>query len=432
MTGIALGRGTWPVLPPDESRRALLGFANRAHRAQPMWTKGRGQIPVERVIDRFLSDSREVGCAAIGLNLREGMASVRQNWLPLHTIILPVLGIATWLGIGKVGLEPMALVLAVVLLGNVIAAVHHAEVVAIRVGEPFGTLLLALAVTVIEVGLIISMMLGGKPNPALVRDSIHAVVMLVLHGLAGLCIVVGAFRQRETEFRVEGANAFLAVLLPMAVLVLVLPNYLLSVPGPFYSPLQLYFVSAACLGLYVAFLFIQTNWHRAFFLPVGESDSAETHTHPGGRLFVASLMLLPVALLSVVLLAKSLAPALEAGVAAAGAPLATVGVIIAVVVLLPEATAAVRAAARNQLQTSINLALGSAVACIGLTVPTVALLSSWIDQPLELGISGGATVLMALGFVVAMITYGTGRTNLLSGVVHLVLLATYVFTVFAP
>jgi Ca2+:H+ antiporter len=159
------------------------------------------------------------------------------------------------------GSGTLALLLAVVLLGNVIAAVHHAEVVALQAGEPFGTLVLALAVTVIEVGLIISMMLSGEPNPALLRDSVQPVVMLVLHGLAGLCIVVGAFRQRETEFRVEGANAFLAVLIPMVVLVLVLPNCLVSVPGPFYSPLQLAFVSVACLGLYTAFLFIQTNWH---------------------------------------------------------------------------------------------------------------------------------------------------------------------------
>jgi len=360
------------------------------------------------------------------------MASLPRDRPPLHTIILPVLGLAAWLGIGKVGLEPVAVVLAAVLLGNVIAAVHHAEIVAIRVGEPFGTLILALAVTVIEVGLIVSMMLSGKPNPALVRDSVHAVVMLVLHGLAGLCIVVGAFHQRETEFRVEGANAFLAVLMPMAVLVLVLPNYLVSVPGPFYSPSQLYFVSAACLGLYIAFLFIQTNWHRAFFLPVGEDDNAAEHDRPSGRRVLASLAVLPAALLSVVLLAKSLAPALEAAIAGAGAPLAIAGLIIAIVVLLPEATSAVRAAARNRLQASINLALGSAVACIGLTVPTVAFVSSWINQPLELGISAGASVLMALGFVVAMITYGTGRTNLLSGVVHLVLLATYIFTVLAP
>ncbi len=359
------------------------------------------------------------------------MAAAPVNRIPLHTIILPVLGMAAWLVVGKVRLEPLALALAALLLGNVISAVHHAEVIAIRVGEPFGTLVLAFSVTVIEVGLIISTMLSGKPNPALMRDSIHAVVMLVLHGLAGLCIVVGAFRHRETEFRVEGANALLAVLLPMAVLVLVLPNYAVSVPGPFYSHLQLAFVSAACLGLYLAFLFIQINWHQAYFLPVGDDDAAG-HARPSARIALASLGLLSVALLSVVLLAKSLAPALEAGVAAAGAPLAIVGVIIGAIVLLPESAAAVRAAARNRLQASINLALGSAVASIGLTVPAVALVSSWIGQPLELGISEGDSVLMALGFVVAMITYGTGRTNLLSGIVHLVLLATYVFTIFAP
>jgi Ca2+:H+ antiporter len=359
------------------------------------------------------------------------MASIPIDRVPLYTIILPVLGMATWLAFGKVELTPLALLVAAVLLGNVMAAVHHAEVVAIRVGEPFGTLVLALSVTVIEVGLIISIMLSGKPSATLLRDSVQAVVMLVLHGLAGLCIVVSAFRQREAEFRVEGANAFLAVLLPMAVLVLILPNYLVSVPGPFDSPLQLAFVSAVCLGLYIAFLFIQTNWHRAYFLPVGEEDSGE-HTRPSLRMTLASLGLLPLALLSVVLLAKSLAPALEAGVAAAGAPPAIVGVMIAAIVLLPETSAAVRAAARNRLQASINLSLGSGVACIGLSVPAVALVSLWIGQPLELGITQGASVLMALGFVVAMITYGTGRTNLLSGIVHLVLLATYVFTVFAP
>jgi Ca2+:H+ antiporter len=359
------------------------------------------------------------------------MAGAPIDRIPAHTVILPLAGIVAWFGLGKVGLEPTALLAAAVLLGNVVAAVHHAEVIAIRVGEPFGTLVLALAVTVIEVGLIISIMLTSQANPALMRDSIHAVVMLVLHGVAGLCIVVGAFHQRESEFRVEGANAFLAVLIPMAVLVLVLPNYLISAPGPFYTPLQLAFVSAACLCLYIAFLFIQTNWHQAFFLPVGEDEAAE-HPRPKGWVTLASLALLLVALLSVVLLTKSLAPALEAGVAATGAPLAIIGVIIAGIVLMPETSAAVRAAARNRLQASINLALGSAVASIGLTVPAVALASYWAGLPLELGVSAGATVLMTLGFAVAMITYGTGRTNLLSGVVHLVLLATYVFSVFAP
>jgi Ca2+:H+ antiporter len=359
------------------------------------------------------------------------MASAPTDRIPLSTIILPVLGVAAWLIIGKVGLAWLAIVIAAVLLGNVVSAVRHAEVVALRVGEPFGTLVLAISVTVIEVGLIISMMLSGEPNPALLRDSVHAVVMLVVHGLAGLCIVVGAFRERETEFRVEGANAFLAVLIPMAVLVLVLPNYVVSAPGPFYSPIQLAFVSVACFGLYVAFLFIQTNWHRAFFLPPGEEDAAK-HARPSGRIALASVALLSLALLAVVLLAKCLAPALEAGVKAVGAPLAVVGVIIASIVLLPETAAAVRAAARNRLQASINLALGSAVASIGLAVPSVALVSFWIGQPLQLGISEGGSLLMALGFVVAIITYGIGRTNLLSGIVHLVLLATYVFTVFAP
>jgi Ca2+:H+ antiporter len=360
-----------------------------------------------------------------------GMAGAPTDRIPLHTIILPVLGVAAWLIVGKVGVELLAIVIAALLLGNVVSAVHHAEVVALRVGEPFGTLVLAFAVTVIEVGLIISMMLGGEPNPALLRDSVHAVVMLVLHGLAGLCIVVGAFRQRETEFRVEGANAFLAVLIPMAILVLVLPNYVVSAPGPFYSPVQLAFVSAACIGLYVAFLFIQTNWHQAFFLPPSEGNAAN-QARPSGRIAMASVGLLSLALLVVVLLAKSLAPGLEAGVEALGAPIAVVGVIIAAIVLLPEMAAAVRVAARNRLQASINLALGSAVASIGLAVPSVALVPSWIGQPLQLGISEGGSVLMALGFVVAIITYGTGRTNLLSGIVHLVLLATYVFTVFAP
>ena len=359
------------------------------------------------------------------------MAGVPTDRIPLYTVVLPVLGIAAYLGIGKTGLGFVALVLGAVLLGNVIAAVHHAEVVAIRVGEPFGTLVLALAVTVIEVGLIISMMLTGKPNPTLMRDSVQAVVMLVLHGLAGLCIVVAAFRHREPEFRVEGANALLAVLIPMAVLVLILPNYLVSRPGPFYSPIQLGFVSAACVALYVAFLFIQIDWHRGYFLPVGGADALE-HRRPTGRMTLLSLLLLVIALLSVVLLAKSLAPALEAAVQAAGAPLAVAGVVIAAIVLLPETAAAVRAAARNRLQTSINLSLGSGVASIGLTVPAVALVSFWIGQPLELGVSAGASVLMALGFLVAVITYGVGRTNLLSGIVHLVLLATYIFTVFAP
>lgn len=357
------------------------------------------------------------------------MAGAPTDRIPLHTILLPAAGIAAWLLVGKTGLAWVALLLAAVLLGNVVAAVHHAEVVAIRLGEPYGAIMLALAVTTIEVGMIISLMLTGEPNPALMRDSVHAVVMLVVHGLAGLCIVVGAIRHRESEFRVEGANAFLAVLIPMATLVLVVPNFVVSAPEAYYTPLQLAFVSVACLALYGAFLFIQTNWHKDYFLS-GGSDAALVP--PSGRIAAASFALMCVSLFSVVVLAKSLSPALQEGVGAAGAPVAIVGVIVAAIVLLPETTAAVRAAAANRLQSSLNLALGSAVACIGLTVPTVAVVSWWIGQPLQLGISQGATVLMGLGFLVAMITYGTGRTNVLSGIVHLVLFAAYIFYIFAP
>jgi Ca2+:H+ antiporter len=359
------------------------------------------------------------------------VASTSANRIPLYSIILPALGLLTWLLVGKAGSGLLALVLAAVLLGNVVSAVHHAEVIALRIGEPFGTLVLALAVTVIEVGMIVVLMTGGEPNPALMRDSIHAVVMLVLHGLAGLCIVVCAIYHREPEFHVAGANAFLSVLIPMAVLVLVMPNFVASEPGPYYSSLQLVFVSVVCLVLYGAFLFIQTGWHRAYFLPVGDDDGAPPEP-PGQRVMLISSVLLPLALVSVVLLAKSLTPALEGAVAAVRAPVAVVGIAVAAIVLLPESVAAVRAAARNRLQSSINLALGSGVASIGLTVPTVVVVSRLIDQPLELGISPSNSILMALGVVIAVITYGTGRTNVLAGVVHLVLLAAYLFLTFVP
>ena len=359
------------------------------------------------------------------------MAAHGSDRIPLFFILAPLAGIAAWLGLGKVGLELLAIPVLAALLCNVVAAVHHAEVVALRVGEPFGGLILALAVTVIEAGLIISLMLSADGNPTLMRDTLLATVMLVLHGIAGFAILVGGIVHRENQFRVAGANALLAVLMPMAVLVLIVPNHVTSAPGPYYSASQLAFVSVVCLGLYAAFLFIQTNWHRDYFLPE-ESPGGEGHTQPSGRMALISFLLLCVALFSVVMLAKSLAPALEGGVAALGAPAALVGVIVAAIVLMPESGAALRSAAHNRMQPAINLALGSGVASIGLTVPTVALVAWWKGMPLALGISAGHSVLLALGFAVAMLTYGTGRTNILSGIIHLVLAATFVFTIFAP
>jgi Ca2+:H+ antiporter len=359
------------------------------------------------------------------------MALPAKDRIPPFFILAPLLGIGVWLGIGKVGLEPLALVMLVVLLCNVVAAVHHAEVVALRVGEPYGGLLLALSVTVIEAGLIISLMLSGEPKPTLMRDTMIATIVLVLHGIAGLAILVGGVIHRENRFRVPGANALLAVLMPMAVLVLVLPNHTVSAPGPFLSNAQLAYVGLVCLGLYGACLFIQTRWHREYFLPV-ESAEGEANARPGLRPALYSFTLLCVSLFSVVMLAKGIASALEDGVAQLGAPAAIVGVIVAAIVLMPEAGAALRAAANNRMQAAINLSLGSGVATIGLTLPAVVFVSWWFDMPLSLGISANNSVMLFLGFAVAMLTYGTGRTNILSGIIHLVLAATFVFTIFAP
>jgi Ca2+:H+ antiporter len=350
--------------------------------------------------------------------------------IPVWSIAAPVLGLGIDLALhGGTGILTGIAVTAA-LLASVLAAVHHAEVVAARLGEPFGAVVLALAVTIIEVGLIVSVTLSDKPQPTLVRDTVHAVVVLVLHGLAGLCILVGTLRHREQEFRVAGANAYLIVLLPMTAVTLVLPNFTSSAPGPFYTPLQLGFVSLACFALYLAFTFVQTVRHKDYFTSV--LPEAPGGARPDGRMSAFAAVLLVVALVAVVLLAKAVSPFIQAAAEGLGAPEAIVGVVVAAIVLMPEAATAIRAAAQNRLQTSINLALGSAVACIGLTIPTVAVVSWWTGTPLTLGVTPGGTVMLALSFMMAVITYGTGRTNLLSGVVHLILFVIWVFLIFAP
>lgn len=353
------------------------------------------------------------------------------NRLPIWTLIAPPAAIAVDLLVGSSGGALGGLVLGAALVAAVMAAVHHAEVVAARVGDPFGAIILALAVTVIELGLIVSILLGDTPQPTLVRDTIHAVVVLVLHGLAGLCIVVGALRHRELAFRTQGAQAYLTVLLPMVAIVLVLPNFTAGVAGPSYTPAQLGFVSLACLVLYLAFTFIQTVRDPQHFRPLG-IESAVHGPRPDGRVAAAGLAMLVLSLVAVVLLAKSVSPLIQSGVGAAGAPEALVGVIVAAIVLLPEATTALRAAREDRLQTSINLALGSAVASIGLTVPAVALITWWQGIELTLGVTEGGAVMLALSFMMALITYGTGRASLLSGIVHLVLLATWLFLIVTP
>ena len=327
-----------------------------------------------------------------------------------------------------------AALLAAALLACVLAAVHHAEVVAHRVGEPYGTFLLALAVTVIEVGLIVSLMIsGGAATTALARDTVFAAVMIILNGIVGLCLLLGAHRHHEQTFTLTGVSASLATLAAIVTLTLVLPNYTLTTPGPVYSASQLAFIAVVSLVLYGTFVLVQTVRHRDYFLPQDARGDADAHAErPDARTTVISTVLLLACLAAVVLIGKSLAPRIEQVVASLGAPVALVGIIIAAVVLLPEGLAAVRAARANRLQTSLNLALGSALATIGLTIPAVAMVSLATGWTLTLGIDLKSTVLLMLSLMVATLSLGTGRTTVLQGVVHLVIFAVYLFTTIVP
>ena len=321
------------------------------------------------------------------------------------------------------------------LIACVLAAVHHAEVVAHRAGEPFGTLVLALAVTVIEVGLIVSLTLsGGEAASGLARDTVFASIMIILNGMVGVCLLVGASHHREQSFGLYGVNATLAALAAISVIALVLPNATTSTPGPSYSMSQLAFVGVVCLVLYGVFVLVQTVRHREYFTPPDEAEEAvrEPATLPSGRATVTSAVLLVAGLGAVVLLAKSLAPTIEAAVASLQAPKATVGVIIAAIVLLPESLSALKAARADRLQTSLNLALGSAMASLGLTVPAVAAVSVATGWTLALGLDQKATVLLGLSLLVTTLSLGTGRTTILQGAVHLVIFGVYLFTTIVP
>lgn len=321
---------------------------------------------------------------------------------------------------------------AAALIATVFAAVYHAELVAHRTGEPFGTLVLAVAVTVIEVALVVSIMLGSADASTVARDTVFAAVMIVCNGVVGLCLLAGGVRHHEQEFQVQGASALLAVLAALTVLTLVLPDYTTSVPGPVFSVSQLAFAGVISLLLYGVFVFVQTVRHRADFLVPGTDAEDASAALPSARATIASAALLLVSLVAVVGLAKALAPVVEATVARLGAPKALVGVVIAVLVLLPEGIAAVRAARANRLQTSLNLALGSALASIGLTIPVVAIVAIVSGQKLALGLEPKEEVLLALTLLVGVITLGTGRTTVLQGAVHLVILATFLFLAAVP
>ena len=351
--------------------------------------------------------------------------------MPRWTWITPILAAIAVGAVWSVGASPALLgICCIILVATVFAAVHHAELVAHRVGEPFGTLVLAVAVTVIEVGLVVSVMLdGGADKAALPRDTVFAAVMLVCNGVVGLCLLLGGARHGEQGFQVQGASGSLAVLGALTVLTLILPNMTQTIVGPVFSTSQLAFAGVVSLVLYGTFVFVQTVRHPDDFL----ADQPDLPGHrPSGRMAWIAAGLLVVSLVAVVALAKTLSPALERGLAAAGAPKAVVGIVIAALVLLPEGVTAIRAARADRLQTSLNLALGSALASIGLTIPAVAVVSILLGQQLVLGLDAKEEVLLVLTLFTGVVTLGTGRTTVLQGAVHLTILACFLFLAVVP
>ncbi|SDC92674.1 calcium:proton antiporter [Actinokineospora iranica] len=364
-------------------------------------------------------------------------ATTTTQPLPRWSLAVPPAAVAvlalTW---GR-GLGPVLLTLVCLGLGGaVVAAVHHAEVVAHRVGEPFGTLILAIAVTVIEVALIVTLMAsGGERSSSLARDTVFAAIMITCNGIVGLALLVGSLRHRVQEFRAHASGGALAVITALVTLSLVLPTFTTSTPGPTFSGAQLAFAGVVSLVLYGVFVFVQTVRHRDYFLPKSAADDLDEDGHadaPTTRTALASLGLLLVCLIAVVGLAKTVSPTMESAVASIGAPVSFVGVLIALLVLMPETVAAVRAALRNRLQVSLNLALGSALASIGLTIPTIAVASVWLSGPLLLGLGPTELVLLVLTVVVSTLTLVSGRATLLQGTVHLTLFSAFLFLAVTP
>lgn len=356
------------------------------------------------------------------------------TWGPVAAIVALA---ASW---GRYELPLLALVLLGGLLAvAILAAVHHAEVVAHRVGEPFGSLVLAVAVTVIEVGLILMLSSSGGPGTeTLARDTVFAAVMITCNAIVGISLLVATAGGRLASFNAEGAGGALATATVLATTCLVLPTFTVAEPGPEFSGPQLTFAAVTSLALYAAFVISQTVRHRDFFLPVGEGgevlvEDGEAHAPPPStRATAASLGLLLVALVAVVGLAKVLSPTIESAVAGAGLPQSFVGVVIALLVLAPETLAAANAARRGRTQTSLNLAYGSAIASIGLTIPAIALASIWLDTPLHLGLGGVHLVLLALTVGVSILTIVPGRATRLQAAVHLVLAVAFVFLATSP
>lgn len=349
----------------------------------------------------------------------------------LHwTFILPILSALFYFS----GLIDNSLLLKVAggafLISSVLSAVHHAEVVAHKVGEPFGTIVLALSITILEVAIIISLMIaGGEGASTYARDTVFAAVMLLLTGIMGICIWIGGMKFREQSFARSSATTSLVSLVAILTITLILPNFTTSQTGPLYTESQLVFVSLASLVIYGTFIGIQTVRHREYFVT---EEEEEKHVPSSWGKAILSLVFLLICLGIVVLMAKALSPSIENMVSGMGAPKSLVGVIIAAVVLMPEAISAIRAARRDKIQNSLNLVLGSALASIGLTIPAVSAVCIMFDIPLILGLDAKSIILLGLAVFTVMLSLSRGKTNVLYGTVLLVIMASYIFTIIVP
>lgn len=316
-----------------------------------------------------------------------------------------------------------------VVLGSALAVVRHADRIAEFLGEPYGTLVLTLSVTAIEVMSISAVMLHGENNPTLVRDTLFAIVMIILGGMVGVSLIAGGWRHREQHYNLQGANAYLGVIIPMAALPLSLPNFTTTTPGPTLSVPQEMFVVLTSVGLYVAFLFIQTGRHRGYFASAEDGEE-----HSGAALGIGRLgwhvALLLAYILPVVFLAEQLAHPLDYLIETLHMPTAIGGVAIAMLVATPEAIGATRAAMANRLQRSINISLGSVLSTIGLTVPMMLAISYLTQHEVYLGLTSANDLLLAITLMVSIVTFASGRTNVLQGAVHIVLFAAFVMLIF--
>jgi Ca2+:H+ antiporter len=330
------------------------------------------------------------------------------------------------------GLIARLVVICLVILIAAFAIVRHADVLAHRLGEPGGTLLLTLTITGLEVAMVGFVMSTGEPKITLARDTMFAVVMLVLNGFMGLALLLGGLRYREQAFNLQSANAFLALIVPLTVLGLVLPNHTRSTPGPVLSPFQMVFLSVMSIGIYTVFLWVQNRRHRGFFMAPDEAAdvAAAAPAQESGHSTIYHAALLGLYGLPLVVLAKQMASPLDALVGRVGAPPALGGFIMALLVLTPESIAAIRAARVNRLQRSVNLLLGSVLASIGLTIPLVITISLATHRPLTLGLDAVDTVMLLLTLITSILTFSLPRTNLLLGCVHLLLFGAYLMLMF--